>query len=93
MVKSIDLKAIEAKVDMLIETETADDLRDWLDKKRNSTYFKTEDVVNSVQSEEQLEVALNYIKCYLKSTNDKAGYSVLIRKYVRKAEELNNDGL
>ena len=61
--------------------------------KRNSIYFRTENILQSALNEGQLETALNYVECYFKSTNDKSGYDVLLRKYIRKAQQLNEDNL
>ena len=61
--------------------------------KRNSIYFRTESILQSALNEGQLETALNYVECYFKSTNDSAGYDVLLRKYIRKAQQLNEDNL
>jgi hypothetical protein len=56
---------------------------------RNKIYFRTENILQSSFNEGQLETALNYIECYFKTTNDQSGYDVLLRKYIRKSQELN----
>jgi hypothetical protein len=61
--------------------------------KQNSIYFKAETVLQSALNEIQLESALNYVEHYFKSTNDKSGYDVLFRKYIDKAQRLNEDNL
>jgi hypothetical protein len=57
---------------------------------RNKIYFRTENILQSSFNEGQLETALNYIECYFKTTNDQSGYDVLLRKYIRKLQELND---
>ena len=56
---------------------------------RNKIYFRTENILQSSYNEGQLETALNYVECYFKTTNDRSGYDVLLRKYIRKSQQLN----
>jgi hypothetical protein len=56
---------------------------------RNTIYFRAENILQSSFNEGQLETALNYVECYFKTTNDRSGYDVLLRKYIRKLQQLN----
>ena len=56
---------------------------------RNTIYFKTESILQSSLNEGQLETALNYVECYFKTTYDRSGYDVLLRKYIQKFQQLN----
>ena len=58
------------------------------DIQTNQWYDKAETVVNSCQNDEQLAVALNYIELYLTQTKDVSGYTVLLRKFAKKKDEL-----
>jgi hypothetical protein len=58
------------------------------DIQTNQWYDKAETVVNSCQNDEQLAVALNYIELYLTQTKDVSGYTVLLRKFAKKKQEL-----
>lgn len=55
-------------------------------------YFKTEMVLESCKNLNQLRTALNYVELYYKSTEDKSGYEVLIRKYHKLCKEYVLDG-
>jgi len=58
------------------------------DIQTNQWYDKAETVVNSCQNDEQLAVALNYIELYVTQTKDVSGYTVLLRKFAKKKDEL-----
>ena len=59
------------------------------DIQTNQWYDKAETVVNSCQNDEQLAVALNYIELYLTQTKDVSGYTILLRKFAKKKDELS----
>ena len=59
------------------------------DIQTNQWYDKAETVVNSCQNNEQLSVALNYIELYLTQTKDVSGYTILLRKFAKKKQELS----
>lgn len=59
------------------------------DIQTNQWYDKAETVVNSCQNDEQLAVALNYIELYLTQTKDVSGYTVLLRKFAKKKQDLS----
>ena len=59
------------------------------DIQTNQWYDKAETVVNSCQNDEQLSVALNYIELYLTQTKDVSGYTILLRKFAKKKDELS----
>ena len=59
------------------------------DIQTNQWYDKAETVVNSCQNDEQLAVALNYIELYLTQTKDVSGYTILLRKFAKKKQELS----
>ena len=56
-------------------------------------YFRAERVINSCTNLEQLSIALNYVELYYKTTNDRLGYEILIRKYNKLTEELSLDDI
>jgi len=58
------------------------------DIQTNQWYDKAETVVNSCQNDEQLAVALTYVELYLTQTKDVSGYTVLLRKFAKKKQEL-----
>ena len=56
---------------------------------RDTIYFRAENILQSSFNEDQLETALNYVECYFRTTKDRSGYDVLLRKYIRKSQQLN----
>ena len=58
------------------------------DIQTNQWYDKAETVVNSCQNDEQLAVALAYVELYLTQTKDISGYTVLLRKFAKKKQDL-----
>lgn len=58
------------------------------DIQTNQWYDKAETVVNSCKNDEQLTVALTYIELYLTQTKDVSGYTVLLRKFSKRKQEL-----
>ena len=56
---------------------------------RDTIYSRAENILQSSFNEDQLETELNYVECYFKTTNDRSGYDVLLRKYIRKSQQLN----
>ena len=58
------------------------------DIQTNQWYDKAETVVNSCKNDEQLAVTLTYVELYLTQTKDVSGYTVLLRKFAKKKQEL-----
>ena len=51
-------------------------------------YFRAEEVLLSCTNTTQLKNSLNYIKLYYKLSGDYCGYRILLRKYVKRINEL-----
>ena len=56
----------------------------------NALYFKCERIIDTVINEQQLEISRNCINSYLELTKDGSGHEVLMRKFAKKLNELNN---